>query len=306
MKTVLLITIFIMIASHSFGQTTIYQPFPESDVVWLQSSWYNDGTGCVISDDHNLFISGDSVIGSHTYHKLYRNGYRSGFCPPPATTSPPYYYFGEYWGAFRQDIPDKKVYLFEYGQDTLAYDFNLNVGDTLPGSSINGFNFVTSIDSLLVGNHYNKRFWLSNGWNNNYAALIEGLGSTFGAFGQLVVPCESGSNLWCVKMNDQTVWNYDTASSCTLINRIDDPEIPIRSIICPNPFSISATIKINRSLKEATLHIYNSLGQEIKRIQHLSGREVELERDNLVVGVYLLKLTEGFRIIMENKVIITQ
>ena len=59
-----------MITSYSFGQTNVYHPFPESDAIWLQSSWYNDGTGCVISDDHNLFISGDSVIGNYTYYKL--------------------------------------------------------------------------------------------------------------------------------------------------------------------------------------------------------------------------------------------
>jgi hypothetical protein len=304
MKTVLLIIGFIVIISYSFGQTNVYHPFPDSNAVWLQSSWYNDGTGCLMSDDHNLYISGDTVIGSHTYHKLYKNGYKSGFCPPPATPFPPYYYFGEYWGAFRQDIINKKVYLFEYGQDTLAYNFNLNVGDTLPGSFINGFNFVNFIDSVLVGNHYNKRFWLSNGWNNNYTALIEGLGSTYGAFAQLVIPFESGSNLWCVKMNNQTVWNYDTTFPCTLITKIDDIGEPIRTSIYPNPFSTSAIIKINKNLKEATLQIYNSLGQEIKRIQHIFGREVKLERDNLVIGVYLLRLTEESRIIMENKIII--
>ncbi|MCX6278049.1 MAG: T9SS type A sorting domain-containing protein [Bacteroidetes bacterium] len=302
MKTVLLITSFIVIISNSFGQTNVYHPFPDSNAVWLQSSWYIDGGACLISDDHNLFISGDTVIGSHTYHKLYKNGYKSSFCTPPF---PPYYYFGEYWGAFRQDIINKKIYLFKYGQDTLAYNFNLNVGDTLPTSVINGFNFVDSIDSVLVGNHYNKRFWLSNGWYNNYAAIIEGIGSTYGAFAQLVVPFESGSNLWCVKMNNQTVWNYDTTNSCTLITKIDDIEEPTRTSVYPNPFSTSTIIKINKNLKEATLQVYNSLGQEIKRIQHIFGQEVKLERDNLAIGVYLLRLIEDNRIIMENKISIT-
>lgn len=293
-----------MTTDCSFGQTNVYHPFPDSNAVWLQSSWYIDGYGCLISDDHNLFISGDTVIGSHTYHKLYKNGYKSGFCPPVGIPFPPFYYFGEYWTAFRQDIFNKKVYLFDAGQDTLAYDFNLDVGDTLL-SAISGFNIVNSIDSVLVGNHYNKRFWLTDGWHNNYVALIEGLGSTYGAFAPLAIQFEFGGNLMCVKINNQTVWNYDSTSSCNLITRIDDLDEPIRAFIYPNPFSESSRIKLNKNLEEATLVIYNILGQEIKRIKHIFGREVKLDRDNLPLGVYFLRLTEGNRIIMENKAIIT-
>ncbi|MEI7526738.1 MAG: T9SS type A sorting domain-containing protein [Mariniphaga sp.] len=305
MKTGFLVAILLMTISYSFGQTNVYHPFPDSNAVWLQSSWFNDGTGCLVSDDHNLYLSGDTLLGSYSYHKLYKNGYKSGFCPPPAPPFPPYYYFGEYWGAFRQDIINKRVYLFENGKDTMAYDFNLNLGDTLPASFINGFNYVSSIDSVLVDNHYNKRFWLSNGWNNSYVAMIEGIGSTYGAFAQLAVPFESGSNLWCLKMNNQTVWNYDTTYSCKLITKIDHLDESVRTSIYPNPFSTSAILKTNRNLANATLQIFNSLGLEIRRIRHIFGREVNLDRDNLVPGVYLVMLTEENRIIMKNKFIIT-
>ena len=87
--------------------------------------------------------------------------------------------------------------------------------------------------------------------------------------------------------------------------KIDDIEEPTRTSIYPNPFSTSAIIKINKNLKEATLQINNSLGLEIKRIQHIFGQKVKLERENLVIGVYLLRLTEDNRIILANKIIIT-
>ena len=75
----------------------------------------------------------------------------------------------------------KKVYFFENGNDTLAYDFNLNIGDTLPVTCLNVLNnnYVQSIDSVLVGSQYHKRFWISDDNSINYASLIEGLNNIF-------------------------------------------------------------------------------------------------------------------------------
>ena len=147
---------------------------------------------------------------------------------------PPYYHIGDYWGAFRQDTLNKRVYLYE-GKDTLAYDFNLNVGDQIHSCLSYLTNNVLSIDSVFVGNHYNKRFWLTCNGQNDYVALIEGIGSTFGAFAFLVPPFESGSTLGCVKENNQTIWPSDT-DQCALITNVNELSITPRIFIYPNPF----------------------------------------------------------------------
>ena len=134
MRKTLLIVIFSAIWLTDFCQTNVYHPFPDSNAVWIQNSdgWY--GTACWIYHDQNLYISGDTILSGHSYHKLYLNEYVSEFCAPPNTPFPPFYSFGRYYGAFRQDIPNKKVYLYNEGlaePDVLAYDYNLNFGDTL-------------------------------------------------------------------------------------------------------------------------------------------------------------------------------
>jgi Secretion system C-terminal sorting domain len=253
-------------------------------------------------DDHNLFIAGDTTIGNFTYHKLYKNGWVTIFCPP--NSPPPYFYAPEYWGAFRQDNANKKVYLSQNGNESLAYDFNLNVSDTLSPSCLYWFNYVLSIDSVLDGSQYHKRFWLSDGNHNNYAALIEGIGSTFGAFSFIASPFEAGGELYCVKINDQTVWTYDTTSQCHLFTQVEDLNSQIQTFLYPNPFSVYTILKINTTLKDAKLTMYNTLGQKMKSIINISGKSITLRRDNLPAGVYFLILSQGNTIITENKVLI--
>jgi len=295
---ILLTLLFIIVAGQ--GQTNIYHPFPEANTIWVGTYWYNvSGSGpCVVDDDYNLYIDGDTTIGIYTYHKLYKNGYISSNCPPPG-----YAYYRQYWSAFRQDNPTRRIYLFNNGTDMLAYDFNLNVGDTLPATSClySGYeNIVQSIDSTLIGSEYHKRFWL----NNNYSALIEGIGTTLGAFAQIVPFFESGNELWCVWKNNQIDWTSSPGNACSLTSMSDHPGIENQIIISPNPFSSSTTIQTNKKLINATLTIFNSFGQQVKQIKYLSGQEILLHRDNLSNGFYFIRLSQDSKTVGTGKLII--
>lgn len=74
--------------------------------------------------------------------------------------------------------------------------------------------------------------------------------------------------------------------------------------IYPNPISSEATIQSNENLKDATLIVYNSLGQEMKCIKNISGKEIILHRDNLPNGLYIIRLTQESKIIATDKLII--
>lgn len=290
MKTSLFLVILSLMMTNSFCQTNEYHPFPDSNVIWNQSIWYLDGT-CLVSDDQSLYISGDTTIGPYTYHKLYLNGYTSELCQFPNSAIPPYYHIGGYWGAFRQDALNKKVFLNQ-GKDTLAYDFNLNVGDTLNSYLSgfgNGFNYISSIDSVLVGNEYTKRFWISWLDHDNYVALIEGIGSTFGAFAVLLPPFESGSSLGCVNANNQTVWPSDT-NECKLISNVDDIFIQTRVFVFPNPASDKIIIETSTTARKSQFSIMNLNGQEFITCQ-ISELKKQIDISNLPNGVYFVRLT---------------
>jgi hypothetical protein len=302
MKRLLFILMTLLVNLNvGYGQTNVYHPFSDSNVVWAGNSGYGIGGGpCVVDYNYNLFISGDTLIGAFLYHKLYRNAYTYSSCPPPGA-----YYYGVYSGAFRQDVLSKKVYLFENDADTLAYDFDLNVGDTLPKTCLNELtdNYVESIDSVLVGSQYRKRFWISCSAFSNYTALIESIGTTLGVFTTIQPPPIGGwSDLWCVRVNNEIVWNSIEGSTCSLLSVADDFTTNKKMLISKNPFSIETTLTFD--FKNATLTIYNSSGQLVKQLKDISDQTVVLQRDNLGSGVYFVQLMQENKVIAMNKLIV--
>jgi hypothetical protein len=123
-----------------------------------------------------------------------------------------------------------------------------------------------------VGNQYTKRFWLSCNGQNDYVALIEGIGSTFGAFANLAPVFESGGTLGCVKENNQTVWPSDTTYGCAVITKVDELSIKPRIFIYPNPATDRITVEISGKTQESNLSIVNIEGQQLITHQITSPR----------------------------------
>ncbi len=75
--------------------------------------------------------------------------------------------------------------------------------------------------------------------------------------------------------------------------------------IFPNPFSIETKFFTNVSLKDATLTLYNVYGQAVKHLENISGQTITLNRDNLLDGVYFIRIIEDNKIITASKLVIT-
>ncbi len=262
------------------GQSNNYHPFPESGIVWVQSNWIATPP-FLIHDDQNLFISGDTTAGDFTYHKLYTNGHRYADLHPGDE-----YYYNRYFGAFRNDTENKKVYFLNQGEDVLAYDFDLSVGDTLPESNITNqiLIIVDSIDSVLVGVEYHKRFLLKTN-DGVFASLIEGIGSTCGAFTLIQPVFESGNDLWCVRSFNDIIWNYDSEFSCLLLVGTGEPEPVNEFTVYPNPSE--GILYIRTTSGTVKTEVFNSLG---KQILILNGMNAPIDLSDQPDGIYLMKL----------------
>ena len=79
--------------------------------------------------------------------------------------------------------PANKIFFIYQSQntDSLLFDYNLNVGDTVKGilAPLFSYAFVTSIDSVIINSQYHKR------WNLDYCSgysfyFIQGIGSNLG------------------------------------------------------------------------------------------------------------------------------
>jgi hypothetical protein len=235
---------------------------------------------------------------------------------PPGCSSPPnnYSITNMYQGAIRQDTLLKKIYFMPPGEtyDSLLYDFNLNLGDTLPPSYQTAgtldSNFVTKIDSVLVGVNYRKRFWLTpinywGGTDSNYVALIEGIGSTYGLLSELVPVFEAGCQLRCVYVDSMAVYS-NTSESCANITTVSEKKDKLTSLIFPNPFSISTHIQFDISLVDAELSIYNLFGIKVREVKKITGKEIDIYRENLSAGIYFMKIVEGNKLLITNKLVI--
>ena len=74
--------------------------------------------------------------------------------------------------------------------------------------------------------------------------------------------------------------------------------------IFPNPFNSVATIETQTKLNNASLKVFNIYGQTIKQIDNISGQSINLTRDWLPSGQYIVQFSESNKIIAFEKFII--
>jgi len=60
----------------------------------------------------------------------------------------------------------------------------------------------------------------------------------------------------------------------------------------PNPFSTYTKITVGKELNDASLLLYNVFGQKVLSSQHISGRQIRINRGNLPTGIYIYEITE--------------
>ena len=293
------------------AQTNVYHPFPESGVAWREDQsdvsfdcCCSGGNGdCIRENRFQFFLGGDTVIQSQVSKKLYASGSARKYvqstvmpsCPAVCDDYTLSYYYGNYKGAIRQDISARKVYFTEIsGEESLLYDFSLDVGDTLSESynSMTGSNKVSRIDSVLVGGVYHKRFWLTyiqGGWNLiDYVSIIEGIGSTYGLLFMLQPPFEHYGQNVCVRINETAVYPAGTLA-CENISSVSEMNETITFSFSPNPLQDISTLQVSDAFADASLFIFSGTGKEVQH-QQLTHTTATVDRKKLEEGIYFFML----------------
>ena len=240
-----------------------YIPFPDSNAFWSQGNTYNDGTQLTVNI-YTLFVNGDTILNGINYKNLFSSGteyiYSLAFTLISSTT-----HFNSFYAYFREDSL-KHIYVYNFGVDQLVYDFNLQLNDTLdylaypfilePGT------YVSSIDSILLGSNYRKRYHLSvPNLASDYITLTEGIGSSFGLLDFTAPPFANSRRLFCFR-NDEGNYILDSLN-CNYVN-IDEYEKNNSFSIFPNPSTGKISLKIEEKIKSNfKIKIYNQLYKEI-------------------------------------------
>lgn len=283
----LILLIFTLATLASKAQTSVYHAFPESGAIWNFEMNVSCPPIFSYSENYSITTTGDTLINSQTYHKLsipavvksHDTTICGGIVPG-------------YKGAFRQDTLSKKVFIVlpSYNTELLLYDFNMQVGDTVQGITAPYFDTVVSIDSVLVNNHYHKR-WKLNSDNNIF--LIEGVGSTYG----LIQPQPGFSigtfpyyGLSCFSRDGMTLYP-NTSVNCELITAVNQPDQVSAFVkIFPNPSNGLFRVDVsNANMKE--IQLTDVFGNVILK-QGLNN-QTELKIEGLAAGAYILTFIDS-------------
>ncbi|MBK7681830.1 MAG: T9SS type A sorting domain-containing protein [Bacteroidetes bacterium] len=107
--------------------------------------------------------------------------------------------------------------------------------------------------------------------------------------------------------SDGTIYDFALAryfnNGTTGINSTDNNNYSY--VLFPNPFINHSTLKLNQSLKSATLNIYNINGELVLQYLTISGQSTIINRDQLSSGLYFIQIIDNDKIILTDKIIIT-
>lgn len=303
MKKLILLLSFTVLTFFSKSQTWVYHPMPESNATWNFNMYIPCWSIISLYEDYSITITGDTLINSQTYHKLFtpfvEQSYPGTTCGINSTG---------YKGAIRQDTTLKKVFFIPYDTiEKLLYDFNMQVGDTLKGylaSYLPLYDTVISIDSILVGSNYRKIWFL-----NQFPAIyfIEGIGSTYDLTmtspGTNAIGTFPEWSLNCFSQDGNTLFP-DTISNCQLITSVYSLEKFSNQInVFPNPSTGSFTIETENSmLKE--IQLTDLLGKKILFLDKIEKTKISI--DNINRGTYILTITDKENNSTNKKIVICQ
>jgi hypothetical protein len=282
--------LIIVIPFRLFSQANVYHPFPDSNAVWNQECVGMVGNTAVY-DVQFFFLFGDTVIANVKYNKVFSSGYKHA-------VSTCCYYYNKYEAAIRQNTALKKIYYLgpmSSGQDVILYDFaNLNLGDTLPATLIQGTksNFISAIDSVLVGSTYRTQYHIGlrnsfNALDSNYAQLIEGIGGTLGLFVPIMPPgVESGCWLNCFSQNSIALYTAPGHFCDLTVEAEEKGNLEFRLEISPIPST--GIINITSSSGKLQYSLYDIFGKEILKSTNLSQVAV-LDLTSYPKGIYFVR-----------------
>lgn len=283
--------LLLLIGLNGFSQS--YTPFPMENASWIES-YFGMQTKCGYS---NFYTTGDTVINNLTYHKVteyfhYTMSDFNGNCNGALNEG------HTYRGSYRNDSLNKKVFWISSNNtnEILLYDFNLQIGDTIPYNPTFGVAVVTDIDSIQVNSIYHKRYKIDScqtGWyyDNNY--IIEGIGSSRGLIYGNNCPFEQFHDLVCFGINSNYVNLDPDPSSGTSCSFLATPMSKKQSEIklFPNPAHSEININLGTTIL-SSISIIDLSGRTLKEIKTSGKSHVIIDINHLSKGCYIFQLVE--------------
>lgn len=314
MNLIAKIIFFVIFSSAFFVRSQTYHSFPDSNAIW---NTVGDNVFTNAQYEFRFGLSGDTVINSISYSKVYRL-FDTTLINPNSS----------YFGAIREDF-DRKVYFLKPGYaETLLYDFSAQIGDTIwyqIGGACAGDTFafwpqtphylvVSDIDSILLENNEYRKKWNLNG-EFMADSWVEGIGSIswFGLFNPFISDIAlsgDGYSFACFRQNYETIYldNVNCGTCyCNIILSYDDilDNRDNALSILPNPAENEMGIIFLNADGPYNVQILNMTGQNVYTRTEVREHYIKIPLSTLQSGQYILFVSdEKNSIVSEGKFII--
>ena len=175
---------------------------------------------------------------------------------------------------------DGKIIVVGFSNNNGQNDFTLNRFNT-NGSLDNTFG-VDGIITTSIG-------------TESYARFV-----AIQADGKIVVAGNSIDGSGDVFQSVFTIVRYNN----NLTGDISESNTSSQISIYPNPFSNTTTLKTDNLFENATFIVYNTLGEQVRKIDNITGQIFTFYRENLEQGIYFYHLKENNKMLSVDKLII--
>jgi len=287
MKAQLTFLLILLGLSSSAQVPDYFEGNPQWRMEWGNGAYYP----CIELNDYIYYLNGDTVIGNQVYKKLFERrdvNYNWLWVPPPNNCEGSYTY-DSFRILIRQD--SLKMYVRDLdGIDNLLYDFDLEVGDTLPIT----YNLylddivVTGIDSLLVGSSFRKVFEIPD-YNPAGNNLIEGIGFTTGLLDFFYCP-EFPTILECFVQND-TAYYPIYGEPCDLTVKVPERILNNEIRYYPNPVDDELVVLLDTPVMVSHVICISSDGRrtDMEFEQQLTDKVI-IDFSKLSSGLHIIQL----------------
>lgn len=299
MKRITLFVVAMAVLSGLSSQD--YIPFPpDSTSVWrLDEQWWNPDPFEITTFRRLIFQDGQTVFMDKIYNDFFASGDVTTYWSNGTTTTSTFSHSDYY--SIRTD--GSQVYvLLAYNTEYLLFDYEIQAGDTVPDDwYIRDFCYnplvVGSIDSMLIGNRYHKRYNFPDpGMNGTISWFIEGIGHNFGIVESACMTPDHGSDFVCYAENGESLWQVGDICDLTVdITEIQQTDFLFN--ISPNPTTglISLEFESQRE-SHISLQLFDITGRIFKNEnwQINPGMNTKyLDLSGLKNGIYMIILNEN-------------
>lgn len=305
------ITGLILLNLHFSAHTQV--SFLEPDTaVWRFRGIVHDSP-CFHYDWQYMLSSQESIVGAHTYRKMYQLGHQLVYLDciePPLGSTLPQPTIPWFAGLIREE--GRKVYFWPWSFDSeyLAYDFDQQVGDTIPAYHAQ-YVTITSIEEIVLNGKIFKQYILGR-IEDPIDTIIEGIGTNSFPFYNSTDQAQR-VNLVCYSRNDTVYYHrYDSCGFFELppiISAVDKGADSKRTghdfvqLVYPNP----ATNQVNLVFNEPgaySVEVFDQLGVIHQVESVLSDTGILLDLNLVQNGVYLLYIQRDSILVSVKRLVV--